>query len=726
MTASARLQTLLAVCSFALAATCFAEDKEIPEKPITAEERAHWAYQPPKRPEVPKVKHSAWVNNPIDAFILEKLEAEGLDPAPEADRSTLLRRLSFDLTGLPPTLEQLDAFLSDRSENAYEKLVDSLLASPQFGVRWAQHWLDLAHYADSDGFEFDQTRPNAWRYRDWVVKSLNDDMPYDQFVSLQIAGDELLPDDPQAFIATGFNRCYPDMVDANDQALRRRSALNDVTETTGLAFLGLTVGCARCHDHKFDAIRQVDFYRLQAFFTPARFRDDYPIASSEERKAFEKTLAEWEDKLARIQAQIVRIEKPVRDKLAPGLAPGALDEAVAAFNKEESERTTRDNRLIYETLVRDPRLKTKEVAKHLSEFDANEHKRLLIEQAEHQKSAPKGIPTARGVDEPGPMPAPAHFYKRGEFSPDAPTVEPAFPAVFGAPPPCITPSSESSGRRKTLAAWLVDPNHPLTTRVIVNRLWQGHFGNGVVGTSSDFGVMGEEPTHPELLDWLATELVAKSWRLKAIHKRIVMSSTYRQSSNSSQSLSADPDNLLLGRQNRRRLDGETLRDALLAVSGDLNLELGGPGVFPPLPAELKELAGKGEVWPVSKDAKDRNRRSLYVFVRRNLRYPFFEAFDRPDTNASCPKRPTTTIAPQALSLLNSELSNSAADAFAKRIENSGKVDVEAKIELAYRLALSRKPKGQEIELAKAFLDSGGRLPEFCLALMNVNEFVYID
>src|SRR5262249_4699238 len=347
------------------------------EKPITAEDRSHWAFQPIRRPEIPVVEDREWIRNPIDAFIAETLAIHDLRPAPVADRATLLRRVTYDLTGLPPTPEEFEAFLTDDSPRAYESVVDRLLASPQHGVRWAQHWLDLARYADTDGFEFDQARPNAWRYRDWVVNSLNRDMPYDRFVKLQLAGDEIAPDDPDGFIEAGFNRCYPDMVDLNDQSLRRQYALNDMTETAGLVFLGLTIGCARCHDHKFDPIRQVDFYRLQAFFTPARFRDDYPLASTGRRRVYERAVAAWRAEVAAVQAAVLRLEQPIRDRRAPGLPMGALDDAVAAYNKPAAQRSSAEVSLVYEILSRDGRIKPADWPGLLGPHAADERRELL-------------------------------------------------------------------------------------------------------------------------------------------------------------------------------------------------------------------------------------------------------------------------------------------------------------------------------------------------------------
>jgi hypothetical protein len=717
----------------ALAALAGADDAKVPDKPITAEERDHWAFRPPRRVASPIVRDSGWDRNPIDAFILAGLEANNLSPAPDAGRPALLRRLSFDLTGLPPSPEDVEAFVRDRSPNALEKVIDRLLASPQYGARQAQHWLDLARYADTDGFEFDQARPNAWRYRDWVVDALNHDMPYDQFVRLQLAGDEIAPEDPSAFVATGFNRCYPDMVDLNDQRLRRQNALNDITETTGLVFLGLTIGCARCHDHKFDPIRQADFYRLQAFFAGSRFRDDYPLAMPAQRQAYERALDAWRSEVAKVQAAIVRLEKPVRDRLAPGLPMGALDDAVAAYNKPEFERTPAEVATVYGLLSHDRRIRPDDWPRLLDPTGAARRRERLAELDRLMKAGPHPLPTARGIDEAGPQTPPTYFLRRGELTARGPAVTPAIPAVLaaikGAVVPTITPSAGSSGRRRSLAEWLTRPDHPLTARVMVNRLWQVHFGRGLVGTSSDFGRMGDEPSHPELLDWLATELVARGWSLKAMHRLIVTSSAYRQSSRPRTAAEgeADPENRWLSGQNRRRLDGEAIRDALLAASGRLNPAPGGPGVFPPLPPELTKLSSKGAIWPVSPSVADQDRRSLYVFVRRNLRYPFFEAFDRPDTNASCPKRPITTIAPQALSLLNSFLSTEGARALGARVEREAGQNTDARVDRAYLLTLGRRPDGEERAMARDFLASGGNsFSDLCLALINLNEFVYLD
>ncbi len=641
-------------------------------RPEAAADDKHWAFVAAKRPAVPRVHESPWARNPIDRFILARLESQKLKHTREADRSTLLRRLCFDLIGLPPSLELQQAFLADTSPDAYERLVDQLLSSPQYGERTGQHWLDLARFAETDGFEFDQARPDAWRYRDWVVDALNRDLPYDRFVRLQLAGDEIQPDDSWTFIATGFNRCYPDMVDLNDQQLRRQNALDDITETTGLVFLGLTIGCARCHDHKFDPIKQTDYYQLQAFFAGSRFRDDYPLATSQKRQEYSLARAAWEHGLSQVQAALIRLEALMREKLAPGNPPGLNDETAAAFAKPAAERSAHEVKLVFDALKADRRIAPGVWKSSLDPKAWSQRQELLTNLDRMMRQPPPELPKARGIDETGQAAPITYLLRRGDYTARGPEMAPQVPA-FLATAVAAKPvsSSHSSGRRSALANWLVRPDHPLTARVIVNRLWQYHFGRGLVATASDFGTMGEEPSHPELLDWLATELVAEDWSLKSIHRLVVTSATYRQSSVAEREiLAADPDNLLFGRQNRRRLDGEAIRDALLFVSGSLNSAMTGPSVFPELPPELSKLSSKGAVWPVSPRLSDRNRRSLYVFVRRNLRYPFFEVFDRPDTNASCPRRPVTTIAPQALSLLNSSLAHEAAGKLAERVRGS--------------------------------------------------------
>ncbi|MEW4566639.1 DUF1549 and DUF1553 domain-containing protein [Tautonia sp. JC769] len=689
----------------------------------------HWSFLPPTRPEIPAVADASWPRNPIDHFLLAELEAFDVPPAPEADRATLLRRLKFDLTGLPPTPEEVEAFLDDPSPFAYEGQVDRLLASPRYGERMAQHWLDLARYADTDGFEFDHTRPDMWRYRDWVVSAFNDDLPYDRFLALQMAADELEPDNPAAAVATGFHRCYPDMVDMNDQGERRQIALDDITETTGLAVLGLTIGCARCHDHKFDPLSQVDFYRLQAFFTPSRFDDAYPVSTPAQERAHADAVRSWQGELAALRASILRLEADARETLAPGPPRDPRPNTQDAFATPAEDRTPDQIRIVFDALAKDPRVDPARLDATLGPDRLAERNALRARLDALNDAGPPPLPVARVLVEDSPDAPPTHLLLRGQYGKPGPEVGPGFPSRLDPTDPRINPTDHSTGRRSALAAWLTQPDHPLTARVFVNRLWQLHFGRGIVATPSDFGVMGTYPSHPDLLDWLATELPNQGWSIKRMQRLIVTSAAYRMSSQfDPDSHAIDPDNELFWRQNRRRLDGEAIRDALLASSGLLNPAQGGPPIFPELPEELTKLSSQGAIWPVSPTPAERNRRSLYVFIRRNLRYPFFEAFDRPDTNASCPRRDVTTIAPQALALLNDRLAHDAASALADRLAQTAGPDPEARIRLAYLLTLGRAPDPSELQLALRYVSKGEETGwnSFCLALLNLNEFVFLD
>lgn len=622
---------------------------ELAEPPITDRDRIHWAFQPLVTPALPEVKNKDQARNPIDRFVLSRLEDHGLQLMPEAERRVLIRRLSFDLRGLPPSPGEIARFESDPSPDAYDRLVDRFLSAPAYGERWAQHWLDLARFAESDGFEHDKVRPDAWRYRDWVIKALNDDLPYDRFVQLQLAGDELQPDDPEAAIATGFLLAGPDMPDINLQEERRHLVLNEMTSTVGAALLGLGLGCAQCHDHKTDPVSQADFYRLRAFF--------------------ENTV------------------HPKRDQ-----------------------------------------------------------------------------PLGHRIQEP-PTPAPAvHLMIRGDFRRPGPELEPAVPRIACLEetklnPTQVAPAAQSTGRRRALAGWLTRPDQPLALRVIANRLWQHHFGVPLVGTPNDFGFQGTPPTHPELLDWLATELPRQGWSLKSMHRLIVDSATYRQASFGSgeaweRARRVDPENKLLSRMYRNRLTGETIRDAMLAVSGSLNTEPGGPGVRPPLSEEITVTLLKDQ-WQVSTNVHDHYRRSIYLFARRNLRYPMFDIFDRPDANASCARRHESTTALQSLNLLNSEFSLEMARRLAGVILSDPRQSIAQCVDRGYRLVLGRSASAVERDAAIKFMEhhsadlkdaertteslaaplpaiagldphEGAALVDFSLALLNLNEFIFVD
>jgi hypothetical protein len=721
--------------------------------PSSSEPPKEWAYRTPTRPAVPAIRGREWPRNPIDRFVLARLEKEGLTPSPEADRATLVRRVTFDLTGLPPTPAELEAFSRDRSPGAYERLVDRLLASPAHGMHAATSWLDLARFAETDGFKADDPRPDAWRYRDYVVRSLNADKPYDRFVREQIAGDELYPADQDARIATGFNRHFPDEYNAVNLEQRRQEILNDMTDTTASVFLGLTVGCARCHDHKFDPIPQRDYYRLQAFF--AGFAEAAPpLANRAAVERHDRQVRAWEEKTADLRKRMGEMEQPVARRLSSGRRFRFPKEYQHILDVPAGKRTPLERQLaammdkqvradrgaVVAAMKPEVRKQWQTLAKELDAFAA-------------LKPAP--LPRIMAVTEVGPVPPLTFVLRRGDWRKHGKEVPPGFLAALGggdAKVPAPAPGARTSGRRSALAKWLTSPKNPLTARVLVNRLWQQRFGHGIVATPGDFGAQGEPPTHPELLDWLAVELIERGWSVKAVDRLIVTSATYRQSSRwDSARGRKDPENRLLWRKERRRLDGEALRDAFLAVSGRLDRKAGGPGVFPELPPELGKVRG----WKASADPRERDRRSVYVYVKRNLRYPLFGAFDAPDRNDSCPRRHATTTAPQALMLLNSKTVLDHARSFAGRVLAGGKVGADEVAERAYRLALGRSPDDQERKTVRAFLrrqaeelrprlceksPPPGPLPaqagvdpafaaavvDLCHAVLNLNEFLYMD
>jgi hypothetical protein len=689
--------------------------------PAGTVQQQHWAWQPPVRPHMPPVRGRTWVNNPIDVFVLAKLEAADLAPAPPAGRERLIRRASLDLIGLPPAPAEIDAFVADRSGDAWRRVVDRLLASPHYGERWGRHWLDLARFAESNGFEFDEVRPDAWRYRDYVIDSFNADKPYDRFVAEQLAGDELWPGDPQALVATGFNLLGPDMTDASDQAARRQHTLNDMTDTAGLVFLGMTLACARCHDHKFEPIPQSDYYRLQAFFAPAEFRLDLPVAAKDVAVRQEAAAREYAALVQPIEQAIRAVEEPYRQEIHERKLARLADDARAAHETPPEKRTAVQRELVGRT-ARLLAVAPAEITAAMNEADKARRARLQAELKQFDDRRPPPLPTAMGMRQ-SPQPPPKTFVlERGELNSPADEVQPGFPSVLEAIVRSDVRSPASPRSRASLATWITRPDNPLTARVLVNRIWQHHFGRGIVATASDFGLRGERPTHPQLLDWLAVEFVEAGWSIKHVHRLILESATYQQSAEASPAaLAKGPENRLLSRWPRLRLEGEVVRDSLLAASGRLNRTMGGRGVFPPLPEEA--LRGT-KAWTASTNEADHVRRSVYVFARRNLRYPFLEAFDLPDSNLSCPQRERSMTAPQALALLNSAEVAQAAEELARRVEREAGTGPE-RIALACRLALGRRPTENELRLADDFLKQSP-LSEFCRALLNVNEFVYLD
>jgi hypothetical protein len=634
----------------------------------TSVERKHWAFKPRAHPQAPAFTDAAarqWVRGPIDAFVLERLRKENLSPAPTADRVTLIRRAYFDLTGLPPSPAEISAFIRDKSPKAWEKLVDRLLASPQYGERWAQHWLDVVRFAETDGFEYDTHRRDAWRYRDYVIHAFNSDKPYDQFLREQLAGDEINPKNEEYRIASGFNRLGPLRKNAGNQevASSRNEVMTEMTNVVGSALLGVTLGCARCHDHKFDPIRHTDYYRMEAFFAGTH-EYDVPLASAEDQ-------AEWKVKNDAVQEEMKSLKKAMK---------GLEGEQLVAMEK-----------------------KLREV----------------------EDKAPEPLPSLFSVSTDTAKATPIFVLARGDYQNKGERVG---MRPLGVLLPDSAPELTTDHPRTTLANWITQPDHPLTARVVVNRIWNYHFGHGIVATPNDFGRMGARPTHPELLDYLANRFVEGGWHWKPLHREILLSSTYRQASVSPVAKEAkekDPDDKLLWHFPRRRLEAEEIRDAMLSVAGELNPKQGGPSIIVPVDQELVNLLYKPSQWAVTPDPLEHNRRSVYLLAKRNLHLPFMEVFDAPDAQISCPRRESSTHAPQALELMNGDLSNRLAEDLTKRLQReAGPVKLK-QIDLAYRLTTGRAPSVKERDLALQFLRTQP-LREFALAMLNLNKFLYVE
>lgn len=677
---------------------------------ISDEDRRYWAFQPVQRGPLPDALDDSWSRGTVDRWLLVGMQSQGLHPAPEADKTTLLRRLSFDLTGLPPSGEQTTQFLEDTSPDAYERLVDRLLASPQAGEHSSRHWLDLVRYAESDGYKQDGYRPSAWRYRDYVIASLNADKPYDRFVQEQIAGDEIAPHDPQALIATGYYRLGIYEYNQRDVRTQWSVILNDITDVTADVFLGLGMSCARCHDHKFDPILQKDYFRLQAFFAPLIQRDDIPAAAPQACDEYRQKLQTWEEKTADLRRQIDEIERPHIDAATKAFIAKFPVDIEPIFTRPQQERTPLEQQLV--------RLAARQVieeggrvdfAKKLTGEEKEKWEKLRKELAEFDTLKPAPLPEAMMVSDVGSVPPPVTI-------PGKRSAEEILPGVLSvldpAPLPYLQPSTSqaTTGRRTALAQWLTRPDNPLTTRVLVNRLWQNHFGKGLVESSSDFGRLGHPPSHPELLDYLASEFVSSGWSMKTIHRQMLLSAAYRQGSlgeAASQSATTDPANRWLARMTVRRLGAEQIRDATLAATGELDETAGGPG-----------------------SEASSTRRSIYVKVLRNKRDSLLDAFDVPDGSASVPQRNVTTTSNQSLLMINGLWMLARAQALAARLqrENPGATQ-EQKIVTLYSWLLGRTPSPDESAAAAAFLgesSSQDQLTDLCHVLLNSNEFLYVD
>ena len=677
----ARISIIL-ICFFGcrLPSICLAEDTvAAPENDAaeyTEDERSHWSFVERSDPGVPNFiseLDQEWIHNPIDAFVLQKLKAAGLQPAPPADRRTLIRRVYFDLIGLPPSPEDIRRFVEDDSPAAYSTLIEDLLARPHYGERWGQHWLDVVRFSETEGFEYDYHHEEAWRYRDYVIDAFNSDKPYDRFVMEQLAGDEMVFSSDErerrqeAQIAAGFHRLGPIRRNAGNPevAFSRNEVLTEMTNIVGTTFLGLTLGCARCHDHMYDPIRQKDYYQLQAFMA-ATHDNDIPIAD-------ESTQIQWKQTTESIQAEIDALNEKLEES-------------------SEQDRTTIESRI----------------------------KAL-------QSQKPQPLPSLFSVKNDFPNRTPVHLLDAGdEFKRGIPVGMRTL-GVLNAGEQKEVPA-DTERPKLLMAEWITNPAHPLPARVMVNRIWHYHFGRGIVETVNDFGFNGDEPSHPELLDYLAERFVNNGWSIKSMHRLMLLSNTYQQSSthpNQQEAMAVDAGNKYLWHFRRRRLEAEEIRDAMLSVSGRLNSDAGGPSIMVPVEPELIDLLFKPAQWQVTADTRQHDRRSVYLLAKRNLRLPFLEVFDQPDLQTSCGCRVSSTHAPQALEMLNGSLSNDLAASFARRIRLEAGEETAAQIRLAFLLATGRPPTDVQQAVADDFLKTEPG-SEFALAMFSLNGFLYVD
>jgi mono/diheme cytochrome c family protein len=683
-----------------------------------AEWQSHWAFRPPQPQQPPAVKNQEWVRNPIDAFILRPLEDAGLSPAPPAEKVALIRRAYHDLIGLPPTPEEVDQFVDDNSPDAYEKIVDKLLASPHYGERWGRHWLDLVRYAETNSFERDGPKQNVWRYRDYVIRSFNDDKPYDQFIREQLAGDELPEATTDSIIATGYYRLGLWDDEPADEKQARYDELDDIVSTTGQVFLALTINCARCHDHKIDPIPQADYYRFLAYF-----HDIYSFGTRSDQLTWNQTdigSAEVAAQHAAVDAEQKQIRKEQQEIEQRG---------IAKMSAEDQRKTEGDER----AAVLREKLKD-----HLSDEDWRRYTELRSRSRELRRTRLPQRERALSVKS---MPEPPETFILQRGNPHVPgeQVEPGVPEIFASKNPPIperAAGAKSSGRRLALANWIASPDNLLTARVMANRVWQFHFGRGIVRSSNNFGQIGEAPTHPDLLDWLAAEFVRGGWRLKPLHRTIMLSSTYRMSSQgNSEALTKDPTNDRFWRFDMRRMSGEEIRDSIHAVTGLLNRKMYGPSMYPELSAEVlatQSMPGAG--WGKS-SKEEQARRAIYIHVKRSLITPILADFDFPETDVSCAARFATVQPAQALGMLNGKFLHDQAEALAARLRREAGDDRRAQVKRALRLAVLREPHESEIERGLALIESlkqnhgasdAAALKYFCLFVLNLNEFVYLD
>jgi cytochrome c553 len=673
----------------------FPEDEIATDSP-----ESHWSFQPIEKPEMPPVSDPSWPHNPIDAFLLAGLDSRGWRPAPEADPPVLLRRVHLDLIGLPPTIEEQDTFSRNPD---LDRVIDELLDRPGYGERWARHWLDTVRYADTNGYERDAIKPFVWRYRDYVIDSLNDDKPWDRFLIEQIAGDELPDRDAETVIATGYLRLGHWDDEPADPETDRYDQLDDILNTTSQAMLGLTLACARCHDHKFEPLSQRDYYSMIAVFDPlqrprnGRTELAIPAGTREEVAALERRDAE----IAKIRTRFEReFLESGKSKLPEDVIAAFLDP-----NSKEQKAL---------------------VAKHLKALDEELEAAIPNDEIDRLKASRTDLPLAYAWEEPSNEEPETHVLVRGAPGRHGIRVFPATPAVLSPTAKFPGPGGHTTRRRLGFANWIVDPANPLAARVIVNRVWMHHFGEGLVRTPTDFGLMGEPPSHPELLDWLSHWFVHEAdWSLKELHRLILTSRAWRMSSRigNSEYHVADPENRHLSRQNHRRLEVEAIRDSILAVSGKLNREMHGPHTYPSIPAQALEGHSDPEkIWKPL-DEKSASRRTVYAFVKRSLMLPMLEVLDICDTTQPSSGRRVTTVPTQALTLFNSEFANRQAHHLAERLRAEAGDDPGDQVDRLFRLALCRHPEPSEKERILAHLREES-LAEVCRVVFNLNEFVY--
>ncbi len=733
----------------------------VERRPLTPEERAYWAFKLPEQAPVPQVDRKDFTH-PIDRF-LEKARAQHkLTAAPRADRLTLVRRAYLDLLGLPPSPAEVAAFIADDKPGAWERLIDKLLASPHYGERYGRHWLDVARYADSAGFEYDMHRPNAWRYRDYVIRSFNADKPYDVFLTEQIAGDEMDGKTEDSLIATGFLRAGPRVLfREKDNPERRFDYLDEILGTIGKGTLGLTINCARCHDHKFDPIRQRDYYALEASIF-GYVETEVPLAPPTEAAAYLAQNDAINTRRDELRKQIAAIEKPHRDRLELEQIKKNFSEAIyRAAAKPEAERTPGEKLLavqVYEAVG----VSGAQIDQALTPVELASKRELSAEIAALEKERPRPLPMAEIATDgdyrfsplgegdnvvscpkcriPPPFPGsylhkgpgryevpPSYFLIRGDVESHGPEMQPGFIEVitYGTPPTVMPrPDGRTSGRRLALARWIGSPQNPLTARVIVNRLWQKHFGRGIVATLENFGKMGEAPSHPELLDWLAVEFMKRGWSIKQINKLMMMSDAYQMASSFERAANSanDPDNRYLWRFRPQRLEAEIVRDSMLAVGGNLNRAIGGEPIFPFIPKDILAGQFRGK-WETTPEGPASWRRGVYVYRRRSLPYPMFDTFDHPDMNVTAGARNVSTVPTQALTLLNNPFVLSQAERLADRVSRETSDPLE-QIDRAYRIALARPPAKTEMAIATDLIRKQS-LTAFTHVLLNLDEFVYM-